>query len=402
MADEVNAVVGAITNGVRWVRQKYREFKVWVAEQLIKALEKGWSAALTIAGIVTASIVVGYVWDIMKRNAVVMAVKNFITTVSDYAKRLAAILQLDLILAVVNLGILVNEKLYEALSPLYEELGNFAEELELDVSYISTFIEVDRAILQASYSLTNMGWLQASAQFATGLRDWLGRLRGRLAEYAADPRRIFVDIQNEIAAERVKAADEQLGKIWAAINAAGEWIQAKGEVALKLVSDIDAQVKRMPSDVQEAIKPWYNDAVKKVDEFRTTVWGPFWTDYERFTDTVDDMFLVYGTDIAELKRRIDDPIDWLRSLLALPYKEQSTLRDTIAEVFGLPKSDEVRADQEVIIPAMMAAIDEIDANWKRSIEPPTIAEGLPIGELTAETVDTSSSGPALTDAPELV
>lgn len=331
MADTVNVIIGAITNGIAWVRQKYRQFKVWLAESLIAALEEGWKAALTIAGLMVVSIVVGYVWEIMKNNAIVKSVMAFLKSIGDYTKQIAAFLQLDLVLAVVNLGVLVNEKLYNALAPLYEELGNFAEELELDMSYISTFIEVDRAMLQAAYSLTNMGWLTAGTEFATGLSTWLGKLRERMGEYAADPQKIFLDIQREIAEERIGAANEELGKIWAAISVAGDWIQAKGNILIELVDEIDSQVKAMPQEIQDAIKPWWTDLTKRLDDFRSKTWDPFFKKYTAFTGAVEDMFLMYGTDISEIKRRIDDPLDWLRSLLALPEAEQSTLRSTIDE-----------------------------------------------------------------------
>ncbi len=400
MADTVNIIVGAITNGIKWVRQKYREFKVWIAEQLIAALSKGWTAALTIVGLVTASIVVGFVWDILKNNAIVVAVKSFIVGIADTVKRIAAIMQLDLIMAVVNLGVLVNKQLYAQLAPLYEELGSFAEELDLDVSYISTFIEVDRAILQASYSLTNMGWLESSKQFTLGLGDWLGRLRGRLGEYAADPRKIFLDIQNEIAAERVKSSQEELGKIWAALDFAGDWIQDKGTVVISLVGTIDAQVKRLPQEMQDAIRPWWTDAVKRLDDFRANVWGPFWKDYTTFTDGVEDIFLMYGTDIAAIQRRIDDPIDWLRMLLAMPEDEQATLRGTLEEFFGIPPAAMVEAERVAVIPAVIEALDAIEAASESGGPERQVEAVFPLGKETPGEIDTSSSGPALTDEPE--
>jgi hypothetical protein len=359
MADTVNAVVGAITNGVKWVRQKYRQFKVWVAEQLIIALEKGWTAALTIAALMAASIVVGYVWEVMKNNAVVVAVRTFVQSVAAAVKRFAAFLQIDLLLTLVSLGVLVNERLSEQLAPLYEELGNFAEELQLDVSYISTFIEVDRAMLQASYSLTGMGWVRAGSEFASGLSDWLSRLRGRLAEYAADPQKIFLDIQKEIAAERVKAASEELSRIWAAIDTAGEWIQGKGEIVIALVGEIDAQVAKMPQDIQAAIKPWWEDVVSRVDAFRDQTWAPFWRSYNELADHIEDVFLIYGSDIAELKRRIDDPADWLRSLLALPENEQATIRESFEEFFAqfLPVEESSPAAVATAAVNTFAAVD---------------------------------------------
>lgn len=395
--DNVNAVVGAITNGVKWVRQKYREFKVWVADNLIKALEKGWTAALTIAGLIAASVITGYIWQIMKENAIFVAVQKFVTTIADAAKRFAAFMQLDLILAVVNLGILVNEKLYEELAPLYEELGNFAEELELDMSYISTFLEVDRAILQASYSLTNMGWLKASTEYASGLSTWLGKLRKRLAEYAADPRKIFTDIQKEIAAERIEAANEEIGKIWAAIDAAGEWIEKKGEIALELVDKIDAQVRKLPQEMQDAIEPWWKDAVSRVDKFREETWDPFWTSYNRFAEGVEDVFLSYGADIEYLKRQITDPASWVRSLLAMPKAEQTTLKDTLREALGLPTAREmILSLPEARDPALelLAAIERRAAG--EPVELPTFGES-GVGALSTLEVERRLTGPILTD-----
>lgn len=395
--DSVNAVVGAITNGVKWVRQKYREFKVWVAEGLIKALETGWTAALTIAGLMAASVIVGYVWQVMKNNAIVTAVRSFLTTIADTAKRIAAFIQLDLIMAVINLGILVNEKLYQELAPLYEELGNFAEELELDMSYLTTFLEVDRAILQASYSLTNMGWLKASTEYAEGLSVWLGKIRERMAEYAANPQKIFTDIQREIAEERIQAANHEIGKIWAAIDKAGEWIQSKGEVVLKLVEAIDKKVAELPQNVQDAIAPWYDDLVKRVDDFRDSTWGPFWSSYTKFTDGVEDLFLVYGTDIAELKRQITDPSTWVRSLMVMPPREKATLVDTLREVIGLPtQRDAILALPEARDPAL----ELLSAIEKRAegepLELPEIS-GVGVGELSTLEVERRLEGPILTD-----
>ena len=376
MADTVGAIVGAIVNGIAWVRQKYRQFKVWVAEQLIAALDKGWKAALTIAGLVAASVIVGYVWQIMMQNAVVVAVKSFLTTVADMAKKLAAVIKIDFIMAVVNLAIIVNKKLFDQLAPLYDELGSFAQELELDFSYITTFVEVDRAILQSAYSLTNMGWLQASGEFAGGLSDWLGKLRGRMAEYAANPQQIFTDIQAEIAGARVEAANVELGRIWTAVDAAGEWIQGKGEVIITLVEDINTQIEAMPLDIQAAILPWWKDIADRVDTFERDRWDPFWKQYNEFRDAVSDVFLLWGVDIAELKRRIDDPLDWLRSLLALPEADQSTLRGSIGEFFSqfLPVGGE---DTENAATAVVEALSDGDALMAAAVEKVSADLGAP-------------------------
>ncbi len=342
MADVVGAIVGAITSGIQWIRTQYRKFKVWLADALIKALAKGWTAALTIVGLITASIVVGYVWQIMKDNAIVVAVRSFFNTIGGIAKQIATFIHLDLIMSVVNLAVLLNEKLYNTLAPLYDELASFAEELELDAGYISTYLEVDRAILFATYQFTDMGWARAQSEYMTGLSDWLGKLRERMMSYAEDPRKIFTDIQAEITAARVQAASEEVARIWAAINFAGDWVKDKGEILITLAADIDAQVKKMPDDVQKAIAPWYNDAIARVKKFEAERWDPFWKQYEIFTDAVNDAFSDFGMDIEEMKRRIDDPMDWVRSLLALPEKQQATLKGTLDEFLGglLPVKEE--------------------------------------------------------------
>ncbi|MCJ7746030.1 MAG: hypothetical protein MUP40_07085, partial [Actinobacteria bacterium] len=56
--------------------------------------------------------------------------------------------------------------------------------------------------------------------------------------------------------------------------------------------------------------------------------------YTTFTDAVEDIFLLYGSDIAMLQRRIDSPLDWLRTLLAMPENERATLRSTLDEFIG--------------------------------------------------------------------
>lgn len=354
MADTVSAVVGAITNGIKWVRTKYREFKVWIGEKLVAALAKGWTAALTIAGLVVVSIVVGFVWQIMKQNAIVAAVLAFIKNVGDTAKRIAALLQFDLIISIINLAAMFNEKLYAQLSPLYDELGNFAEELELDFSYFSTFIETDRAILQATSALTSFGFVKAGGDFATGLSTWLKKLGKKMSDYAADPQLIFTDIQEAITAERIKDANDALGKIWAAIDFAGDWVREKGQIVIDAIDDIDAQVKKMPQDVQDAIKPWYNDAIAKVRDFESKRWDPFWKGYVTFTDAVSDMFLMYGTDIANLQRRIDDPLDWLRMLLSMPEKDQTTLKATLDEFMGKLLPVETAKPEEIPVDVVEA------------------------------------------------
>ena len=373
MADTVSAIVGAVTNGIKWVRAQYRKFKVWLAEQLVKALDKGWKAALTIVALVTASVVMNIIWTTMKQNAIVKAVMGFIDTVKSAAWRIASMLQLDLVLATLNLAVLLNEKLYNELAPLYDELGNFAEELELDFSYITTFIEVDRAVLQASYALTGAGFLQGSAEFAQGLSTWLGRLRERMMLYAEDPQKIFLDIQAEIAGERQKTASEELSKVWAAINFAGDWVRGKGEVILTLVDEIDAQVEKMPQEIQDAIAPWWNDLTDRFDRFELDRWRPFWEHYQTFTEAVSEMFTFYGADITELKRRIEDPLDWIRSLLALPEDERATLESTIDEFLSrfLPIEEsspaaiagevvEVFAETELGLADYAAAVDALE------------------------------------------
>lgn len=334
MADTVSAVVGAITYGIKWVRQKYREFKVWLADQLVAALSQGWKAALTIAGLIAVSIVVGYVWQIMMQNAIVIAVRAAITNIGGAIAKLAAFLQVDMIIALVQLGTMMNQELYDKLAPLYDELGSLAQELELDFNYITTFLEVDRAILQATSQLTGWGFIEADAKYVRGLSEWLKKLGKRMSDYAADPQLIFTDIQTAITAERIKDANEALGKIWAAIDFAGDWVRGKGEILLVAMGEIDAQVQKMPDDIQRAIKPWYNDAIQRVKDFESLKWDPFWKEYQSYTDRVEDMFLMYGTDIKQIQRRIDDPLDWLRTLLSMPENKQATLKSTFNEFIG--------------------------------------------------------------------
>lgn len=352
MADTVGVVVGAITNGIKWVRAQYRKFKVWVADQIMWGLSNGFIGAIYIAGLVAASIGVGFVYDIMMRNAVVASVTAFLKTVGDAIGRIAAFLQVDMIIALVNLGVMMNEELYKQLAPLYDELGSLAEELELDFNYITAFLEVDRAILQATSSLTGFGFIEADAKYVKGLSDWLKALGKKMSDYAADPQSIFTDIQEAVTAQRIQDANLALGKIWAAIDYAGDWVRAKGEVILTAIDEIDSAVKRMPVDVQEAIKPWYNDAIKKVRDFEAKKWEPFWTDYQKFTDAVEDIFLMYGTDISELQRRIDTPLDWLRTLLAMREDERATLEGTLDEFLGKFLPVATKTPQE--IPAAVA------------------------------------------------
>jgi hypothetical protein len=330
----IDTVVTALANGVKTIRKLYREFKVWVANAMIAALAKGWTAALTIVGLVAVSIVVGFVWQIMKQNAIVAAVLAFIKNVGDTIKRFAALIQLDLIMSLMALAVMFDEKLYAQLSPLYDELGNFAEELELDFSYFNAFLEVDRAILQATSQLTSFGFVKAGADFVTGLSGWLKKLGKRMSDYAADPQLIFTDIQEAITAERIKDANDALGKIWAAINFAGDWVRDKGGIIFTAIDEIEAAAQKLPAEIQDAIAPWYKDAIAKVRDFEEKRWDPFWKDYNTFADAVSDMFLMYGTDIANIQRHINDPLDWLRSLLAMPEKERTTLTATLEEFFG--------------------------------------------------------------------
>jgi hypothetical protein len=352
----IDTVVTALANGVKTIRKLYREFKVWVANAMIAALAKGWTAALTIVGLVAVSIVVGWVWQIMKQNAIVAAVLAFIKNVGDTIKRFAALIQLDLIMSLMALAVMFDEKLYAQLSPLYDELGNFAEELELDFSYFNAFLEVDRAILQATSQLTSFGFVKAGADFVTGLSGWLKKLGKRMSDYAADPQLIFTDIQEAITAERIKDANEALGKIWAAINFAGDWVRDKGQVILTAIDEIDAARQKLPAEIQDAIAPWYKDAIAKVRDFEEKRWDPFWKQYNDFSYAISDMFLMYGTDIANIQRHIEDPMDWLRTLFALPLDEQATLKGTFDEFVGnlFPKAREAREAEAKAIADSMA------------------------------------------------
>ncbi len=351
MGDVVSNVVNAITKGIQWIRAQYRQFKVWLAEQLIAALAEGWKAALLIAGLVMASIVVGYVWQILMNNAIVIAVKGFFDTVGGFVAQLAAFLQVDMIIALVQLGIMVNDKLYEKLAPLYDELGSLAQELELDFNYISTFLEVDRAILQATYSFTGFGFVKADAEYVKGLQEWLKKLGKRMSDYAANPQQIFTDIQSAITSARIKEANDAVAKIWAAIDFSGDWIRKKGEILFSLAKDIDAAVKAMPENIQEAIKPWYNDAVAKIRTFEEEKWNPFWNEYVTFTDRINETFLAFGMNIEEIQRRINDPLDWLRTLLAMDPEEGATLKSTLAQFFGslMPVKENKEASTAVAV-----------------------------------------------------
>ncbi len=397
MGDVVSNIVGAITHGIKWIRSKYRQFKVWLAEQLIAALAKGWTAALTIVALVTASIVVGYVWQIMMQNAIVIAVLNMVKSVGSYISQLAAFLQVDMILALIQLGVLVNDELYQKLSPLYDELGNLAQELELDFNYITTFLEVDRAILQATYSFTNFGFLKADLDYVKGLQAWLAKLGKRMSDYAADPQAIFTDIQKAIAEERVQAANDAVAEIWAAIDFAGDWVRDKGEILLTMVNEIDAAVNNMPEKIQEAIKPWYEDTLKRIRAFEEEKWDPFWIQYNDFSETVSDLFQAVGMDIEEIQRRIDDPLDWLRTLLAMDPEDGATLRSTLNDFLGLPDAAVVAKEIQGKGVAAVRALDAImEAKEKAALEPPKAPDPI-VGILTVEPAPITEKGPALVE-----
>jgi hypothetical protein len=329
-----DVVVGSLVKGIKWVRTKYTLFKLWLASQLVQALDEGWKAALTIVALVTVSIVVGFVWQIAMANATFVAVAAAIESIAETIAGLAAALHLDLVITLVTLAVLVNSKVAEQLAPLYDQLGSFAEELGLDMGYIVTFLEVDRAILTATYAFAPFQLIEANATYIKGLIEWLKTLKDRMRAYAENPQLIFTDLQASIIAGRIDPAAEESARVWAAIDLAGEWINAKGEVLITLVNDIESQVANMPTDIQWAIKPWYDDAIAQIRAFETDTWKPFWKEYKTYTDFIDDAFLDYDLDIEAMQRRMDDPLDWLRSLLGLSESDQSTFILTLDEFFG--------------------------------------------------------------------
>jgi len=365
MSEAGEGAINTVVKGLKAVKKQYRLFKVSIANEMTKALSKGWLGAIYVAALVAASVVVGFVWQIVIENAVVKAVTAFISTVATTIKSIAGFLQVDLVIALFQLGIMMNDKLYAKLAPLYEELGSLAEELSLDMGYITTFLEVDRSILQATASLTGWGFIKADADYAAGLSKWLGQIRKRLTEYAEDPNQIFTDIQKEIAQSNLDHASKELAGIWAAIDLAGDWVKDKGQILLKMVDEIDVQVKLMPEDIQKAIKPWYDSAVATVRKFEDEKWSPFWKEYKQFSDVIIDTFEMYDISIEEMQRRIDDPMDWLRSLLALPEKEQATLKGTLDEFLGglFPARLKDRDSQVGILADTMAEWEQKNADY---------------------------------------
>jgi hypothetical protein len=313
-----NTIVNAIVEGSAWVTARLREIRGAMVTAMTQALSNPWSAIATIIGLVLVQVGLQQLWEALKQVKAVQRIVAFLTGIGELIKTVATWAQLDLMITVIKLGALVNQGFYAQISRVYMALGDIAVELEVDFNFITSFLEVNRSIIYTTYSITGLGAVKAEADYAAGLAGFLRGVTNRLGDYAKDPSLIFTDIQSAIIVNRASKAEQEIGKVWSAIDKSSKWISSSGSMLIGEVATIDGILRGMPDQMQGTVRQWFDPLKKKVDDFENLTWKPFWSDYQAASQEITGYFHRHGVEIQALEDSLRSPIDILRAILYWP------------------------------------------------------------------------------------
>jgi hypothetical protein len=370
-----NSIVTFIVDGVGWIKSYMAMMRADMIRGLQAAMGHPGRMILIITGFVAIQMILSALFDALSKAAWVLKVTAFLSSIGDIIKQLAAWLQLDLMITLMQLGMLLNDGFYKQISRIYVALGELSAELELDFSFITAFVETNRSIIYAMYSITGLSALKAESEYAAGLATFLQGLNARLGDYAEDPSLIFLDVQKAIIFDRLKVAEEQVGLIWTAIDKGADWIKDSGNALLTMVDQINGQLDTLPQELQNTINEWYAPIRARLDTWTEDVWGAFWTDYQAAETVIDRHFLLHDMDIDRIQRELDSPIDLLRKILALPALRRA---EELSALDNLVAQGEAAAVAPAVIPIIDSMMIVLGAGAAANIP---LAEPIPPAEI---------------------
>lgn len=391
-----NDVVTFIIDGVGWIKKQLASLRA----DLIALLQASMGHPLIMLGIISGFVLVqmvlASVYDAFVKLAWVVKLTAFLKSVGDIVKGLAQWMQLNTMITLMQLGMILSDGFYKQITRIYMALGDLSAELDLDFGFITTFVEVDRSIIHAMYAIAGGSALEAEAKYAEGLSTFLQGINTNLHRYAEDPSQIFLDVQKAIILNELGVAGEATGRIWAAIDMSADWIRDKGNVLIRMIDEIEAQVDGMPEEWKTAIDAWYAPIRKKLDTWTSDVWDPFWRKYTATEDVIDAHFLRHDLDIDQLQREVRNPIELLRTALALPKKERE---EKLASLDNLVAMASV-AEALPVIESLEALAAPMIADGIDLLDNPPLPE--PSAEAAAPEFFELPSGPTAIEGPALM
>jgi len=391
-----NDVVTFILDAVGWVKQQLASLRAGLVDLLQAAMGHPWRILTILTGFVAVQMILASVYDAFTKLAWVVKVTAFLKSIGDIVKNVAQWMQLDTMITLMQLGMILNDGFYKQITRIYMALGDLSAELELDFSFITTFVEVDRSIIHAMYAVAGGSPLKAESEYAEGLSTFLKGINDNLHRYTEDPSQIFLDVQKAIITDQLGVASEATGRIWAAIDLSAEWIRDKGKVLLTMVDEINGQIDKMPAELQTAIDTWYAPIRKKLDDWTTNVWTPFWSRYRAAEDVIDAHFLRHDLDIDQLQRDVKNPIELLRTALALPAARRREELAALDNLVAMAPAGEILP----VIESMTTAFAPLIADGISLLDNP------PLPEVPEEVVAVSfvelPPGPTAIEGPALM
>lgn len=326
LSEQITNAIIALADGIQYLADQLADARGKLVQGMVDAIKDPKHGGLALLGIFLTVTVLSIALTAVKGIAEVQMVMTFISGIGTAIKDIMSFMKVDLLITLVRLGGLFNERWHEALSKIYTSLGAVSMQLATDFSYINVFAEVNRSLLVTAYSLSGNAWIESQARYAEGLTKWLGGVEGKLGEYTAHPEKVFTDLQKEISEGHQDQTDKDSAKIWSAIDKAAEWIETSGNTVLDEIDYIETKMDELPQELHDAIMAHVQPYLDKLDDFTEHTWLPFWNTYHEAQGIIADYIEAHDISIKEIKNRIANPADWLDTLLLL--KEGDSKRIT--------------------------------------------------------------------------
>jgi hypothetical protein len=364
---QVAGAINTLNMGITWIKDQLTAARITIIQNLALILKKPWQALTALVGAVLLSIAMQILYDYLLSIGWIKAIISFLNGMGKLIGSVLNFMQVDTLIALARLGAIFNDKWAAALTSIYDSLGALSEELGRGWSFISAFAEIDRSILYSAYSLSGNAWIESQAAYAKGLTDWMATINSKITAYMKDPNLIFSDLQSSIAAAHVGESDKAVGNILAAIDKVTSWVQDSGETLITMVDEIDAAVKAMPYEIQEAISSYYVPFRAAFDSFVKDQWEPFNEKYEETKGIILDSFNAMDIDIQAIEDKIKSPADWLATILSQNTDEKTESLRKLKEINDAASAESYKNNTDALN-ASIDAMPVIDITGTPSVE----------------------------------
>lgn len=333
-------IADSIVSGAGFVKKVLSDTRAEVVRVIADAVKDPWAVVGIVVGSLSISILLSFLYDYLKGLEWVQKTIAFIAQLTNFFGQILAFLQVDTVIALLNLGAQFDDYLNQKLTEVYEALGALSEEIGRDFSFVPLLAEVNRTILFTAYQMTESPWLKAQAEYAKGMSTFLGGIRNKLADYARDPDKIYMDLLAFVSKSRLEIPYETRKEIFGMIAVATDWISVNAQRLISAADKIFALERQIDPTILSSMQVWYGPFKEEYRKFRDETFAPFKETIEIWTGAVDEILERNGIDLEKLKREMRDPANWIKLFQVESVEAKKEISSDVASIVGLRTIEE--------------------------------------------------------------